>query len=335
MTITENTLFNGIELYFDTIPNKNIITALKDKKFKWHSVKKCWYAKATQENKDFAYSLTDAKEILTANTNNNNNKKETAKETPQSQYRYCYNGIYTENGEYIKASYHIDIITSEIYLFLDTYKMLHNAPAGTYQQNDSDIMTDYFDKTTLYITPQSKEYINALTGYKKQWEHEEKQKEKWALKNSYVTRTTQEQKDLYNRTTAKAEELARNFIELDFDTANKIYNEFVEENKKKDAEEKARQKLEDTKNYIKNLQEDKQKIENGQFCYYDEILENDNYIIAISKQKYNIIDFTPNCMDKTYIDYNIQVIDKNNLIHEHFTTQDANEKDEYIKKYIA
>lgn len=80
MTITENTLFNGIELYFNTIPNKNIITALKDKKFKWHSVKKCWYAKATQENKDFAYSLTDAKEILTANTNNNNNKKETAKE---------------------------------------------------------------------------------------------------------------------------------------------------------------------------------------------------------------------------------------------------------------
>lgn len=50
MELVLNNEHNGIELYFGEKPNKNIIDMLKVNKFRWHSVKKCWFAKNTDKN---------------------------------------------------------------------------------------------------------------------------------------------------------------------------------------------------------------------------------------------------------------------------------------------
>lgn len=58
-TLTLNTNLNGIELGFDNIPTQAIRNSLKELGFRWHNVKKVWYAKQTDERLNFAKSLAD------------------------------------------------------------------------------------------------------------------------------------------------------------------------------------------------------------------------------------------------------------------------------------
>lgn len=64
-----NPALNGIELYFDQKPEISILQALKDsKKWRWHKLKKCWYAKQCNETISTAKALvndeTPAQEAL-------------------------------------------------------------------------------------------------------------------------------------------------------------------------------------------------------------------------------------------------------------------------------
>ena len=86
--------------------------------------------------------------------------------------------------------------------------------------------------------------------------------------------------------------------------------------------------------FVNNLQEEKIALENGKYCYYDEILENANYIIAIQKNEHYIIDFTPNCLDKKHIEYNIQICNKNTFERTFKVVKTQEEKDNIIKEYI-
>ncbi len=45
-----NTEFDGIEVYFNSKPSQETRDALKAAGYRWHSVKKCWYAKRTEEH---------------------------------------------------------------------------------------------------------------------------------------------------------------------------------------------------------------------------------------------------------------------------------------------
>lgn len=53
----------GIEIYFDTKPIQEIINALKEAKFRWHNVKKCWYAKENQDTLEIANKISNGVEI--------------------------------------------------------------------------------------------------------------------------------------------------------------------------------------------------------------------------------------------------------------------------------
>ena len=55
--IIENKEKNGIELKFNDIPNVEIRTELKNNGFRWHRLKKVWYAKQTQKILDFVNIL--------------------------------------------------------------------------------------------------------------------------------------------------------------------------------------------------------------------------------------------------------------------------------------
>lgn len=47
--IRQNPQFNSSEVYFDSKPCEEVRSALKNLKFRWHSVKKCWYGYASEE----------------------------------------------------------------------------------------------------------------------------------------------------------------------------------------------------------------------------------------------------------------------------------------------
>lgn len=337
MKILENTAKNGIEIYFESIPKKEILNKLKENFFKWHTAKKCWYARATEKARELATSLQDEKAEQVTALAENCKQNTTA---PQSIYKYSYNGITTQDGEYIKGYYSIDNLTYVVSIYLDTYSLLPDVPNGTCQKNDSDSMTDYFCKTSLNVLPESKEYLNALSGYIKQLEHRDKINTRYYEKHPKAYRTyTEEQqqqiKENNNKIIAKAKELATNYLTMDYEKANKIYNDLVNSNQEAEQEKQKQLKIESIKNRITELQTKKEDLQSGKYCYYDEILENNNFIIAISKQEYNIIDFTPGCMDKTYIDYCINVINKSTFEDVHITAKTEEEKQNTIKKYIA
>lgn len=48
-TITCNEEFNSLEIFFDGKPSAAIREALKSLRFRWHSVKQCWYGYTTEE----------------------------------------------------------------------------------------------------------------------------------------------------------------------------------------------------------------------------------------------------------------------------------------------
>ena len=73
--IINNKQFNGVEIYFNQKPNQKIITELKNKHFRWHTAKKCWYNKATEEVKKFIETLTDG-EPITASEEKPHEKQE-------------------------------------------------------------------------------------------------------------------------------------------------------------------------------------------------------------------------------------------------------------------
>jgi hypothetical protein len=61
LKVVENLELKGIELYFASKPEASIINLLKENKFRWHNVKKCWYNRISDKVMDFVNSLNDGK----------------------------------------------------------------------------------------------------------------------------------------------------------------------------------------------------------------------------------------------------------------------------------
>lgn len=60
--VTYNEEKNGIEIKFNEKPEQKIIDKLKANGFRWHRAKKVWYAKDTEERRNFINSLIENKE---------------------------------------------------------------------------------------------------------------------------------------------------------------------------------------------------------------------------------------------------------------------------------
>lgn len=56
---TLNQELNGIEISFDQKPDTDTLTALKSAGYRWHRVKKVWYAKQTADRINLAKSISD------------------------------------------------------------------------------------------------------------------------------------------------------------------------------------------------------------------------------------------------------------------------------------
>ena len=70
---------NGVELYFQNKPESTILSMLKECGYRWHNVKKCWYAKQNTETMNTAHKLSD-NEITNSTAKADNTKTKTVKE---------------------------------------------------------------------------------------------------------------------------------------------------------------------------------------------------------------------------------------------------------------
>lgn len=68
MRIVENVEKKGLELYFDGKPIKKVRDVLKLNGFRWHNVKKCWYAKKSDNVVKVANALKLAYDMATKKT---------------------------------------------------------------------------------------------------------------------------------------------------------------------------------------------------------------------------------------------------------------------------
>lgn len=60
--IRRNDQYNSTEVYFDGKPSEAVRDALKARKFRWHSVKRCWYGYASEESIAAAITATTTDE---------------------------------------------------------------------------------------------------------------------------------------------------------------------------------------------------------------------------------------------------------------------------------
>jgi len=61
--IIANKEHNGLELYFAVKPEQKIIDSLKAAFFRWHNLKKCWFAKNTEKNQAVVKGLFPNAEV--------------------------------------------------------------------------------------------------------------------------------------------------------------------------------------------------------------------------------------------------------------------------------
>ena len=48
---------HGLELYFPEKPDEEVLTQLKSARWRYHRVKKCWYARQNAANQDIAEQI--------------------------------------------------------------------------------------------------------------------------------------------------------------------------------------------------------------------------------------------------------------------------------------
>lgn len=169
LNITLNTEKNGIELRFDAKPNTNIITAIKEAGFRWSGKQRMWYAKQdentialanqisesegsfeykpkTETNIDL-WSLTRTEGI---EDNYGKNRITNTKEIAANIRKHLRNRFsmckWSVTSDY--NSIRIELLESSFSRNSEALKAIVNY-AYTYAQswnyNNSDLMTDYFD----------------------------------------------------------------------------------------------------------------------------------------------------------------------------------------------
>lgn len=79
-TYTLNHEFNGIEITFDSKPADEIRSTLKENGFRWHKVKKLWYAKQNEKREELAKQICNG-EVVKAEP-----KKPAAKAKKKNKY---------------------------------------------------------------------------------------------------------------------------------------------------------------------------------------------------------------------------------------------------------
>lgn len=140
MTYALNAELNGIEISFTEKPASEILHALKALGFRWHNVKKLWYAKQNAERLALAEKIAGGKQSENVADQKTNG-------TPQNHVKFLWNGVKVD-GKLVRCSY--GIREDHIVICATHYESL---PRDLFEvHNETDLYTDYFDWDSAEVT---------------------------------------------------------------------------------------------------------------------------------------------------------------------------------------
>ena len=172
-TVEYNNELNGIEISFDSKPEQAIIQNLKSSGFRWHNVKKLWYAKQTEERIKLAVSLSGDEQTTAAD---NVKTKAQSHGTPQNHIAFYWNGIKVD-GKLVTCYYSTNN-DSSVALYAKEYS--GDLPRDLFEViNESDSYTDYFEKDRATIKSDHPLYKYARYAAIKSKVHELNRSIKW------------------------------------------------------------------------------------------------------------------------------------------------------------
>lgn len=97
-----NNEHNGIEIYFDSMPDKETLSKLHEKKWRWHKIKKCWYHVQDEDTMNFAKDICNVDNIDNAPVNT---------ETPKNNVVMNVHGVKIGDIFYTSYGYDMTIVT--------------------------------------------------------------------------------------------------------------------------------------------------------------------------------------------------------------------------------
>lgn len=120
--ITYNEEKNGIEIKFSNKPEIEVLSQLKESGFRWHRVKKVWYAKDTEERRNFINSLINSKDTATEENEELINAKD-------------FNNIETLKDKYVTNWSEVPGELQEFVLSCDSYNIINPQECLLYKNN--------------------------------------------------------------------------------------------------------------------------------------------------------------------------------------------------------
>lgn len=139
---------NGIEISFDSMPSKDTRDQMKANGFRWHNVKRVWYARKNEKTLALAFAICNNSTKCSTDR-----AEKTEKRTTQNHVKIYWNGIKIGGGKLIKCGYSLDNNASgekSVSIYARDYCDLPRDLLPV--KNDSDSYTDYFDNDHAYIT---------------------------------------------------------------------------------------------------------------------------------------------------------------------------------------
>ena len=180
MVVKMNEEKNGVELHFSAAPTQQILDLLRaDKAWRYHRQGKYWYAKRNPQTVAFAEAL-EAGETPPASTGAVASSRPAQRpEKPAYEMRYVFSGYRDKRGEYTKGSYSLCMNSTDganaycLEFLSDSYGNIPT-PAGAVFINDSDSMSDYFERSRWIIDPSCPDFLGVLEAWEKRQEHDKK-----------------------------------------------------------------------------------------------------------------------------------------------------------------
>lgn len=316
VTMMINEELNGIELYFNSKPQQNVLSELKSSGFRFSGFKKCWYTKQSEKAFQIANSLTNNEEITAPATT----KKATVKNDSKVQILSLWNATRFNGLELTQQQ--MDQDTKDI------AKEIRTHIRKRFPQCKFSVTVPYYGKInfTIKSSPYEKgsTYLNEILGYCKSlldtYKHCYSPSDPYTDYAGSYNFYGWVEIDWDYKQTEMNEEIKKDMQEFDSKLAE--FNKAEEERKEQEFQEHMKQQEIKNAEYKKQQEEENRKVKNiYNSINVNELEENEQYFVTGAEfadlNKNNTLDQYIEEVEKgKYTTKNVKVtkeIDFNNL----------------------
>jgi hypothetical protein len=286
--VTLNNELKGIELSFTSKPEESILAAIKSNGFRWHNVKKIWYAKQSKERLQFANTLKETELQPTTEVKQPTKKEEkkivsslwdrvqfTKGDTDTSKYNYRYVG--SNYNKYTNTKEMLVTIRKHVKeRFPECKFSIRLGKSGYTDSVNFDIISSPYAEDSIYLKAIQSYCTKLLKSYN--FDDSDSMTDYFHV-NFYGDRA-----DIsYKYTQTEQTEDIKNDI-LNYDKQQELFEIAEEERKEKEYQEYLIKQDEDNKAYkIRQQEEVRQKEEINNTIDIKELTEDQKYFVIGSQ----------------------------------------------------